>query len=80
MRSSLKAGGAVPYAARRPWGVSGGLSRLGCAASVVRLRRRPSTANAIGRSILVIIGYLLSDPGARFRDSGPGFYAIRIGP
>ena len=80
MRSSLEAGGAFPHAARRPWGVSGGLSRLGCAASVVRLRRHPTTANAIGRSILVIIGYLLSDPTARFRDPGPGFHATRIGP
>jgi transposase len=29
---------------------------------------------AVGRSILVIIWHLLSDPGARFRDLGPGWH------
>jgi transposase len=43
-------------------------------------RRRGATkANvAIGRSILVIIWHLLSDPDARFYDLGSGFYATRI--
>jgi len=61
-------------------GESAAASAASAAASVVRLRRHPTTANAIGRSILVIIGYLLSDPTARFRDPGPGFHATRIGP
>jgi transposase len=45
-------------------------------------RRRGATrANvAIGRSILVIIWHLLSDPDARFADLGPDFYATRIDP
>jgi transposase len=45
-------------------------------------RRRGATkANvAIGRSILVIIWHLLSDPDARFYDLGPDFYATRIDP
>jgi len=45
-------------------------------------RRRGATkANvAIGRSILVIIWHLLSDPDARFVDLGPDFYATRIDP
>jgi transposase len=45
-------------------------------------RRRGSTrANvAIGRSILVIIWHLLSDPEARFIDLGPDFYATRTDP
>jgi transposase len=33
---------------------------------------------AVGRSILVIIWHLLSDPDARFHDLGPGFYDTRI--
>jgi transposase len=46
-----------------------------------RLRRRPGgggwkKANcAVGRSILVIVWHLLSDPAARFTDLGPGHYA-----
>jgi transposase len=45
-------------------------------------RRRGATkANvAIGRSILVIIWHLLSDPDARFYDLGPDFYATRTDP
>jgi transposase len=35
---------------------------------------------AIGRSILVIAWHLLSDPDARYRDLGSGFYATRIDP
>ena len=33
---------------------------------------------AVGRSILVIVWHLLSDPDARFHDLGPGFYDTRI--
>jgi transposase len=44
-------------------------------------RRGAEKANvAIGRSILVIIWHLLSDPDARFYDLGSGFYATRIDP
>jgi transposase len=44
-------------------------------------RRGAKKANvAIGRSILVIIWHLLSDPDARYTDLGAGFYATRIDP
>jgi hypothetical protein len=44
-------------------------------------RRGAKKANvAIGRSILVIIWHLLSDPDARFHDLGAGFYTSRIDP
>jgi transposase len=45
-------------------------------------RRRGATkANvAIGRSILVIIWHLLSDPDAHYTDLGPDFYASRTDP
>jgi hypothetical protein len=33
---------------------------------------------AVGRSILVIIWHLLSDPGAGYSDLGPGVYDSRI--
>ena len=32
---------------------------------------------AVGRSILIIVWHLLSDPDARFHDLGPGFYDTR---
>jgi len=34
---------------------------------------------AVGRSILVIVWQLLSDPNAHFHDLGPDFYANRLG-
>jgi transposase len=44
-------------------------------------RRGARKANvAIGRSILVIIWHLLSDPQARYTDLGSGFYASRTDP
>jgi transposase len=44
-------------------------------------RRGSKRANvAIGRSILVIVWHLLSDPDAQFHDLGSGFYAARIDP
>ena len=44
-------------------------------------RRGAKKANvAIGRSILVIIWHLLSDPETRYADLGPGFYEQRINP
>ncbi len=48
-----------------------------------RIARRRGTKKAIvavGRSILVIIWHLLSDPEARFHDLGSDFYDKRIGP
>ena len=46
-----------------------------------RIARRRGTRKAIvavGRSILIIIWHLLSDPAARFHDLGAGFYDTRI--
>jgi transposase len=44
-------------------------------------RRGAKKANvAIGRSILVIIWHLLSDPQARYTDLGAGFYTSRTDP
>jgi transposase len=45
-----------------------------------RIARRRGTKRAIvavGRSILVIVWHLLSDPTARYHDLGPGFYDTR---
>jgi len=35
---------------------------------------------AVGRSILVIVWYLLSDPEVGFHDLGSGYYDSRIKP
>jgi transposase len=46
-----------------------------------RIARRRGTKRAVvavGRSILIIVWHLLSDPDARFHDLGPGFYDTRI--
>jgi transposase len=46
-----------------------------------RIARRRGTKRAIvavGRSILIIVWHLLSDPDARFHDLGSGFYDARI--
>jgi transposase len=46
-----------------------------------RIARRRGTKRAmvaVGRSILVIVWQLLSDPDARFHDLGPGFYDTHI--
>jgi transposase len=48
-----------------------------------RIAKRRGTKRAIvalGRSILVIVWHLSSDPQARFVDLGPDFYDNRIGP
>jgi transposase len=47
---------------------------------IARRRGAKKTNVAIGRSILVIIWHLLSDPEAHYADLGPGFYASRIDP
>ena len=46
-----------------------------------RIARRRGTKKAmvaVGRSILIIIWHLLSDPAARFHDLGADFYDTRI--
>jgi transposase len=44
---------------------------------VARHRGKAIAQAAVARSILVIIWHLLADPGTRFRDLGPGYYASR---
>jgi len=45
---------------------------------IARRRGAKRAIVAVGRSILVIIWHLLSDPDARYRDLGAGFYDTRI--
>jgi transposase len=45
---------------------------------IARRRGAKRAIVAVGRSILVIIWHLLSDPTARFHDLGPSFYDTRI--
>jgi transposase len=48
-----------------------------------RLAKRRGTKRAIvavGRSILIIVWHLLTDPDARYHDLGAGFYDTRINP
>jgi transposase len=45
---------------------------------IARRRGKKKAIVAVGRSILVIIWHLLSDPESRFTDLGPGFYDSRI--
>ena len=47
---------------------------------IARRRGKKKAIVAIGRSTLVIIWHLLSDPEARFTDLGPDFYDQRINP
>jgi transposase len=47
---------------------------------IARRRGKKRAIVALGRSILVIVWHLLSDPEARFHDLGPDFYDNRIGP
>jgi transposase len=47
---------------------------------IARRKGKKRAIVAVGRSILVIIWHLLSDPEARFVDLGPDFYDTRIGP
>jgi transposase len=46
---------------------------------IARRRGKKKAIVAVGRSILVIIWHLLSDPEARFHDLGPNFYDQRLG-
>jgi transposase len=45
---------------------------------IARRRGKKKAVVAVGRSILVIIWHLLSDPQAHYADLGPGFYDTRI--
>ena len=47
---------------------------------IARRRGKNRAIVAVGRSILVIVWHLLSDPEARFHDLGAHFYDTRIGP
>jgi transposase len=47
---------------------------------IARRRGKKRAIVAVGRSILVIVWHLLSDPEARYHDLGPDFYDNRIGP
>jgi transposase len=47
---------------------------------IARRRGKKKAIVAVGRSILVIIWHLLSDPDARYRDLGSNFYDNRISP
>ena len=47
---------------------------------LARRRGKKRAIVAVGRSILVIVWHLLSNPQARFVDLGPDFYDNRIGP
>lgn len=47
---------------------------------IARRRGKKKAIVAVGRSILVIIWHLLSDPETRFHDLGSDFYDTRIGP
>jgi len=47
---------------------------------IARRRGKRRAIVAVGRSILVIVWHLLSDPEAHFHDLGAGFYDTRIGP
>jgi transposase len=47
---------------------------------IARRRGRRRALVAVGRSMLVIIWHLLSDPGARYHDLGPRYYDTRTSP
>jgi transposase len=47
---------------------------------IARRRGKKKAIVAVGRSILVIVWHLLSDPEARYHDLGSGFYDNRINP
>ena len=47
---------------------------------IARRRGAKRAIVAVGRSILVIVWHLLSDPTTRFHDLGAGFYDTRVNP
>jgi len=46
---------------------------------IARRRGKKRALVAVGRSILVIVWHLLSDPDAQFQDLGANFYDTRLG-
>ena len=50
-----------------------------CYRRIARRRGNKRAVVAVGRSILIIIWQLLSDPEAQLHDLGPDFYATRLG-
>ena len=47
---------------------------------IARRRGKKKAVVAVGRSILVIVWYLLRDDAVHFHDLGPGYYDSRINP
>lgn len=47
---------------------------------IARRRGKKRAIVAIGRSLLVIVWHLLSDPNTHYQDLGPDYYDKRIGP
>jgi transposase len=47
---------------------------------IARRRGKKKAIVAVGRSVLVIVWHLLSDPDVAFHDLGPDFYDTRINP
>ncbi|HZJ04926.1 MAG TPA: hypothetical protein VFD59_05590 [Nocardioidaceae bacterium] len=47
---------------------------------IARRRGKKKAVVAVGRSILVIVWYLLSDPETRYHDLGSDYYDSRINP
>jgi hypothetical protein len=47
---------------------------------IARRRGKKKAVVAVGRSILVIVWHLLSDPDARYSDLGSDFFDKRINP
>ena len=47
---------------------------------IARRRGKKKAVVAVGRSILIIVWYLLSDPETCYHDLGPGYYDSRINP
>jgi transposase len=47
---------------------------------IARRRGKKKAVVAVGRSILVIVWYLLRDEAAQFNDLGPGYYDSRLNP
>ena len=45
---------------------------------IARRRGAKRAMVAVGRSILIIVWHLLSDPTVRYQDLGPGFYDTRV--
>jgi transposase len=79
------AGHGNPYLARVPGNAAAAAGKTGTFLGeryrrIARRRGSKRAIVAIGRSILVIIWHLPADPGAQFRDLGPGFYAARTDP